>query len=144
MPTSSHDQLVPDWLEGWNSRNIDLLMSHYADEAVRRVHARWDEKNFHHWCHTNSNAQIVAIGLLWGENEFGTSICRAVQPCFDCDCNGATVGSIYGMMHGARALPQTWTRPLNDQLQTVLTGYPLNQISNLAQQTCALIRTMPA
>jgi hypothetical protein len=114
------------------------------DEAVRRVHARWDEKNFHHWCHTNSNAQIVAIGLLWGENDFGTCICRAVQPCFDCDCNGATVGSIYGMMHGAHALPETWTRPLNDQLETGLTRYPLNQISDLARQTCALIKTTAA
>src|SRR5689334_561334 len=27
-------RLVQDWLEGWNSRNIDLLMSHYADDAV--------------------------------------------------------------------------------------------------------------
>lgn len=26
--------LVQDWLEGWNGRDLDLLMSHYADEAV--------------------------------------------------------------------------------------------------------------
>lgn len=27
-------RLVQDWLEGWNTRNIDLLMAHYADDAV--------------------------------------------------------------------------------------------------------------
>jgi hypothetical protein len=30
----AHNQLVQDWLEGWNHRNIELLMSHYADDAV--------------------------------------------------------------------------------------------------------------
>src|SRR5215470_4388691 len=30
----TYPQLVRDWLEGWNNRNIELLMSHYADEAV--------------------------------------------------------------------------------------------------------------
>ena len=28
-----HLQLVQDWLEGWNTGNLDLLMSHYADDA---------------------------------------------------------------------------------------------------------------
>jgi hypothetical protein len=27
-------RLVQDWSEGWNTRNLDLLMSHYADDAV--------------------------------------------------------------------------------------------------------------
>lgn len=30
----SHARLIQDWLEGWNTRNLDLLMSHYADDAV--------------------------------------------------------------------------------------------------------------
>jgi len=29
-----HARLVQDWLEGWNTRNLDLLMSHYAADAV--------------------------------------------------------------------------------------------------------------
>ena len=36
------------------------------DEVVEKIHRRWDEKSSHHWCHTISNAQIVATGLLWG------------------------------------------------------------------------------
>lgn len=30
----SSARLVQDWLEGWNTRNLDLLMSHYAEDAV--------------------------------------------------------------------------------------------------------------
>lgn len=33
-PQMTTARLVQDWLEGWNTRNIDLLMSHYADEAM--------------------------------------------------------------------------------------------------------------
>jgi len=30
----SQARLVQDWIEGWNTRNLDQLMSHYADDAV--------------------------------------------------------------------------------------------------------------
>lgn len=107
---------------------------HSFDEAVSHLHQRWDEKNSHHWCHTLSNAQAVTIGLLWGDTDFGHSICRAVQPGFDTDCNGATVGSIFGMMHGTEALPEYWTTPLNDTLETGITGYRMARISELARK----------
>lgn len=104
------------------------------EEAEVRIHQRWDERNPHHWCHTNSNAQIVTIGLLWGEEDFGTSICRAVQPCFDTDCNGATVGSIFGMMRGTESIPSRWSDPLHDTLETGVTGYRLVKISEIARE----------
>jgi ADP-ribosylglycohydrolase len=110
------------------------------DEAVQRIHAKWDEKTGHDWCHTNSNAVICATALLWGEGDFGQSVCRAVQPCFDTDCNGATVGSIMGMMLGARKLPGRWTGRLNDTLHTSLTGYPVVRITEIARQTFELFR----
>lgn len=105
-----------------------------CEEAIARIHTRWNEDNPHHWCHTNSNAQIVALGLLWGEGDFGKSICRAVQSCFDTDCNGATVGSIFGMMHGLNALPAEWIAPLNDRLDTGIAGYHSVRISEIARE----------
>ena len=30
----SHAPLVRDWLEGWNGRDLDRVMAHYADDAV--------------------------------------------------------------------------------------------------------------
>lgn len=108
------------------------------DEAVRKLHLRWNEKDFHHWCHTNSNAQIVAIGLLWGEEDYGRSICRAVQPGFDTDCNGATVGSLYGMLHGFSSIPDEWSGPMHDTLESGVSGYRINKISDMARETMAL------
>jgi len=105
------------------------------DEAVARLHAAWDEHHPHDWCHTISNAMVVCLGLLWGEGEFGPTLCRAVQPCFDTDCNGATAGSVIGLRLGAANLPHTWTAPLNDTLETGVAGFHRVSISELAQRT---------
>ncbi|HUT59131.1 MAG TPA: ADP-ribosylglycohydrolase family protein [Phycisphaerae bacterium] len=105
------------------------------DEAVKRIHRRWDETSKHDWCHVISNAAIVAVGLLWGGLDFGRSICRAVQCCFDTDCNGATVGSILGAVVGARALPGKWTEPIHDTMLTGVAGYHRVAVSDLARQT---------
>lgn len=103
-------------------------------EAVHNIHHRWDEKESHDWCHAISNAQIVTLGLLYGEGDFEKSITRAVYPCFDTDCNGATVGSIVGMMLGAKALPSKWTDVMNDTIHTSVSGYQVNRISDLGDE----------
>ncbi|MBI4976759.1 MAG: ADP-ribosylglycohydrolase family protein [Spirochaetes bacterium] len=113
---------------GWHAEGIG-----YA-EAISRIHTQWNEKNGHHWCHTNSNAMIVALGLLWGEGDFEKSVCRAVEACLDTDCNGATVGSVVGMMLGAKALPSKWIAPLNDTLDTGIAGYHRVSISAIAKE----------
>lgn len=113
----------------WYDEGVDY------EQAIQRIHQKWDETFFHHWCHTNSNAQIVAMGLLWGEGDFEKSICRAVQACFDTDCNGATVGSVFGMLHGTQALPEKWTAPLHDELETGIAGYHFVKISDMARRT---------
>ncbi len=111
-----------------------------AEEAVGRIHQRWDDANPHHWCHTLSNAQIVALGLLWGEGDFASSISWAVTAGIDSDCNGATVGSVVGMLLGARQMPGEWVGPLNDRLDTGISGYQHVRLSDLARRTVALAR----
>jgi hypothetical protein len=125
-------QEVIDWYESGVS----------YEDAASRIHKKWNEKLPHHWCHNNSNAQIVAVGLLWGENDFGKSVCRAVQIGFDTDCNGATVGSIVGMMLGAKKLPQKWTSPLNDLLESCIPGYYRAKISGLARESVNLCKNL--
>lgn len=108
------------------------------DDAVERIHARWDEHS-HTWCHTIPNAMIVAAGLLYGGGEFGPTICRAVQPCFDTDCNGATTGSVIGAMRGAAGIQAGWTDPLHDTLRTRIAGHHRVSIRNCAARTTELI-----
>jgi hypothetical protein len=112
------------------------------DEAVARLHQRWDEHSWHHWTHTNSNTMICAAALLWGGGDFSKSICRAVQPGFDTDCNGATVGSIMGMMLGAKKIPSSWTRRLNNTFETSLVGHQTVDIESIGRETSELHKTL--
>ena len=119
--------------------DVEMVLAAHAggigyEDAVAFVHAQWNERRAHDWCHTNSNAQIVAIGLLYGEEDFGQAIGRAVMAGFDTDCNGATVGSVWGVRHGVDALPACWTRPIHNRLRTGVAGYHDVAIDKLAAE----------
>lgn len=110
-----------------------------SDQAAELIHTEWDERRSHDWCHTISNAMIVAMALLWGGGDFEKTICMAVQTCFDTDCNGATSGSVLGAMFGAEALPEKWTTPLHDTLETGVQGYHRVSIGKMAERTMELL-----
>jgi ADP-ribosylglycohydrolase len=120
----------------WHAQGVSY------DEAAMRVHRLWDENNPYDWCHTISNAMIVATGLLWGEMDFEKSICRAVQTCFDTDCNGATVGSIVGLIVGAKNIPDKWSLPIRDTIETGLSGKSRLSLSQLVKDTLRVIEAM--
>jgi hypothetical protein len=115
-----------------------ILAQHEAglsyEQAVDALHARWDEKNFHHWCHTLSNAEVVTLALLWGGNDFTQTIACAVMAGFDTDCNGATAGSLWGMANGPAGISKVWTGPLHDSFQSSVEGYQHYSISKLAAE----------
>lgn len=105
------------------------------EQALDRIHQIYNEKSGYDWCHTIPNAMIVCIGLIYGEMDFEKSIAIAVMSAFDTDCNGATVGSIIGMILGAKALPEKWIAPLNNQLKSGVDGFGLVEITDLAKRT---------
>ncbi len=111
------------------------------EQVVDALHAQWDEADKHHWCHTNSNAQVVALALLWGERDLERTICMAVMPGFDTDCNAATAASVLGVMLGRKALPAKWTDPIRDTLITGVHGYHEVKLADLAAKT---VEPMPA
>jgi ADP-ribosylglycohydrolase len=99
------------------------------------IHNKFDEQTSHGWCHTISNAMVVAASLLYGEGDFAKSICMAVETGFDTDCNGATVGSVLGMAFGSRAIPEYWKKPINDKINTSIFGVGTVKISESAKKT---------
>lgn len=105
------------------------------EQAIDRVHKLFDEKTGYHWCHTIPNAMIVCIALIYGEAELEKSIGIAVMAAFDTDCNGATAGSIVGMINGAGGLSDKWIKPLNNKLKSGVDGFGLVEISELARRT---------
>lgn len=126
--TSRLYESVAKVLDGWRSG-----MSQQA--CFEMIHTDWDENTTHGWCHTISNAMIVTMALLYGEGNYGKSICMAVQTCFDTDCNGATVGSILGMRDGSAAIGEEWTAPLHGKLATTIFGVGTVEIEDVAAKT---------
>jgi ADP-ribosylglycohydrolase len=101
-------------------------------DALNRIYGKYKS---YHPVHTINNAAIVAMGLLYGEGDYERSITIAVMGGLDTDCNGATVGSIIGVMLGAKALPEKWIKPLNDTIESYVIGYNNSRISELAERT---------
>ncbi len=106
-----------------------------VDECFDIVHAAYDEHTDHGWCHTISNAMIVAAALLYGGGDFAKSICCAVGMAFDTDCNGATVGSIIGMMKTADGIDECWKKPINGKIHTSLFGAQVVNIEEAVEKT---------
>lgn len=99
------------------------------------IHKRWDEVWSHHWCHTISNAEIVAAALLYGENDYGKTICLSVETGFDTDCNAATAGSVLGMKNGIDSIDEYWKAPINGKVETQIFGVGIVDIDTLAKKT---------
>ncbi|MEO6873350.1 MAG: ADP-ribosylglycohydrolase family protein, partial [Opitutaceae bacterium] len=104
------------------------------EEVIDGIHREWNELTTHGWCHTISNAQIVTASLLYGGDDYTTTIALAVAAGFDTDCNGATCGSLWGVRHGERALPKHWLRPLKNKLRTGVSEYAVGTLDEMAEQ----------
>jgi ADP-ribosylglycohydrolase len=76
------------------------------------------------WFQAPRNVAFTIIGWLYGGNDFGKSICIAVNCGDDTDCTGATLGSILGIIHGTKIIPEKWRAPIGDGIKTVaVTGF---------------------
>lgn len=90
--------------------------------------------------HSNNNVGVIIVALLLSRGDYHRGITLAVMAGFDTDCNGATVGSILGAMHGARRLPTHWTGRLNDTLRSDLPEYHPIALSECARRSFEIVR----
>ena len=105
------------------------------EEVRTYIHSQYDEHTAHGWCHVISNAMIVAAALLYGEGDFGKTVCIAVETAFDTDCNGATVGSILGMRRGIDCIDDYWKKPVNGKIHTSIFGVDTVDIEKAVNKT---------
>lgn len=110
------------------------------DECFDIIHSAYDENTDHGWCHTISNAMIVVAALLYGEGDFGKSICIAVGMAFDTDCNGATVGSVLGMRNTVDGIDEYWKKPVNGKIHTSIFGVGTLDIGKAVEKTMEHIK----
>ncbi|MEV7419803.1 ADP-ribosylglycohydrolase family protein [Streptomyces sp. NPDC089919] len=101
---------------------IDTAARHEDFEAVVDVlHQRYGQ---YHWVHVLPNTALLAAALTHADGDFGGSVCRAVSGGWDTDSNGATAGSLAGLLAGSPdRLPARWTAPLANRLATSVPGF---------------------
>ncbi|MFF7199841.1 ADP-ribosylglycohydrolase family protein [Streptomyces sp. NPDC008141] len=93
------------------------------------------------WIHVVPNAAVITAGLLYGAGDFTGTVALTVRGGLDTDSNGATAGSVVGVLCGAAAIPAQWTRPLEDRVRSAVFGFDGSRISELAERTVRLTAT---
>lgn len=112
------------------------------EKAFLKVFKEYDDHNTHHWLHVICNASIVVLSLLYCENDFDKALSLAVSSGYDTDCNGATVGSIFGLMNGIDSIPNKWKSKLNGLIKTDIKNHEIIKIDDFVNETIELINKM--
>lgn len=89
------------------------------------------------WVHTVNNAALIAVGLLWGR-DFMDALGLTISGGRDTDSNGATVGSVWGALHGPAGIPPALVGTTHDRVRSAIRGFDGIRIGELAERTVRL------
>jgi hypothetical protein len=116
-------------------------VSGLADEGASYQEARawlYAHTGQYNWVHTVNNAGVIAVALLWGKEDFVTTVARSVAAGLDTDSNAATVGSVFGALYGAAAIPAGLRAAGGERLTSAVPGFDGIEISALAERSLRL------
>jgi ADP-ribosylglycohydrolase len=108
-----------------------------SEDAVDRLHAEYAELSP---VHSLNNLALVVWALCSFEDDFSAAIGNAVSAGWDTDCNGATVGGLFGLT--GKPIPESWTRPWQGRVGISLAGYSELPLDHLVDRTVAVARTL--
>jgi ADP-ribosylglycohydrolase len=106
-------------------------------DAVDRLHAEYEGLSP---VHTLNNLALVVWALCSSEDDFSAAIGNAVSAGWDTDCNGATVGGLFGLT--GKPIPDSWTQPWQGRVGVSLAGYSELPLDDLVDRTVAVARTL--
>ena len=90
--------------------------------------------------HTINNLALVVWSLLRNPDDFSAAIGEAVTAGLDTDCNGATVGGLWGLQ--GKPIPETWTTPWRGCVQVTLAGQSELALDDLVRRTQHVARSI--
>ena len=83
------------------------------------------------------NNAVIALALLYGEGDFDKTIGIAVMSAWDTDTNAGDVGPVLGVILGAGAIAEKWTKPIANIFRSDVKGAEELEIDELARRTAA-------
>lgn len=86
--------------------------------------------------HTVNNLALVIWALYSHLDDFSAAIGDAVAAGWDTDCNGATVGALWGLQ--GKPVPEAWLTPWQGRVGVSLAGYSELRIDDLVSRTVDL------
>lgn len=102
-----------------------------SDEALAWINQHLGHYN---WVHTVNNAALIATGLLWG-TDFTSSVALTISGGRDTDSTAATVGSVYGAIHGVDAIPADLVGTTHVRVRSAVRDFDRIEIAELAERT---------
>lgn len=87
----------------------EICPEYFPDPEIPRAEPGFDAP----W----SMGAIVAA-LLYGEGDFGKTVCTATNMGEDTDCTAGTAGSILGIILGASGIPEKWKTAVSNKIAT--------------------------
>ena len=123
------------------ARALDTVMAMHRYGASSTAALDWVDEalGFYPWVHTVNNAALIAIGLLWGV-DFVDAVGIALSGGRDTDSNGATVGSVFGALHAADAVPAELVGTTHLRVRSAVREFDGVSIDELAARTLRLAR----
>ena len=85
--------------------------------------------------HTLNNLALVVWALL-GNDDFGAATGEVVAAGLDTDCNGATVGGLWGLR--GEPIPAAWTEPWRGRVAVTLAGHSELALDDLVDRSVAV------
>ncbi|WP_432948847.1 ADP-ribosylglycohydrolase family protein [Kribbella sp. CA-253562] len=115
------------------------LLDLHAQGATAEEALDWvDETLDYNWVYTLNNAAIITTALLWGDGDYVRTLGLSVGAGRDTDSTSATVGSVFGALHGADAIPSVLAQAGNGVVRSAVRGFDRITIDELVERTMAL------
>jgi len=90
--------------------------------------------------HTLNNLALVVWSLLSHPDDYSAAVGEAVAAGLDTDCNGATVGGLWGLQ--GKPIPQRWRAPWQGRVGVSLAGMSELPLDALVDRTVAVAQSL--
>ena len=104
------------------------------EKAWKKIEPIFEKYN---WIHAYPNIGGVIYALWFGNGTFDESMALLARAGNDVDCSAGLVGTVLGIIS---PIPEKWSQPIGDLLETYIKGKEKLSIKELAEKTAKLAK----